>query len=79
MLLGQEHCAALSQAGRAPAAMLAGLETALGRMLSRVREAGDRGKLFPYEGSGDKAQELLLSPSLEGFQPSQDKALSSLV
>ena len=49
MHLGQEHCAALPWAGRALAAMLVGLEAALGRKpwalvgtkLNRAREAGD--------------------------------------
>lgn len=53
-----------------------GMGTALGRRLSRVREAGDTGKLFTREDSGDRAQEALLCPSLECFQPSQDNALS---
>jgi len=55
--LGQEHCTALPCAGRAPAAMPVGPETALvrrssalvGTNMSRAREAGDQGELFPCE------------------------------
>lgn len=50
--LGQEHCAALCQVGRALAAMPVGLGTALGRRLSRVRKVGDRGKTFPMKTVG---------------------------
>jgi len=78
MQLEQEQRTALSQAGRAPAAVPVGLETDMGRSLSRVREAGGKGKLFPHEDRGDRAKKLLLYPSLEGFQTSQDNALSLL-
>lgn len=51
-LLRQEHCSALSQAGRAPAVTPVGLGRALGRRLSRVREAGDKGMCFPVRKVG---------------------------
>jgi len=90
MHLGQQHCEALSWAGKAPIVILVGLEASLGRrswilfssQLSRAREAEDKGKLFHPESGGSVGPvpvELVPSPSLEGFQTPQDKVLSNLV
>lgn len=57
----------LSPSERALAAMPVGLGTALGTRPSRVRDAGDKGKMFLHKDSRDRSQDVLLCPSLEGF------------
>lgn len=66
---------AIRTRGRRPWAMV-------GSELSRSREGGGEGKLFPDKSSwavGLGPREMVLLLSLEGFWPTQDKCLSILV